>query len=57
MKITIEGTNQNKGSSVSVEWATDDCDIVEVMEYIKQALLGYGFQAGSIADYFNVEGE
>ena len=56
MKITIEGTNQNKGHAVNIYTPDDDLTIHDLMECIKQAILGYGYAQGSIDDYFE-EGE
>ena len=55
MKITIEGTDTNKGHFSSVSCPNDDVDLIEIMELIKQVLLGYGFHYESIKRYFEDE--
>lgn len=54
MKITIESTDMKESKSIkaSVELlGQDDADIHEVMQLIKQCLLGYGYSESSVEEY------
>lgn len=63
MKITIAPTHAPvSGQSantvhcvVSVEHPYDDLDLVETMELVRQALLGYGFSEKVTSEYFDAD--
>ena len=50
MRITIESTVSEPDYSIkaTIETAQDDYSVAELMLYIKQVLLGYGFHEDSI---------
>ena len=55
MKITIEGTHQDKGTIVTVQKDSDDIVISEVIGLIADALKAWGFDFDSISRDLGVE--
>jgi len=54
MMITLDN-QQEKPYNIQIQLIGDAEEIVEVMDLIKQALMGYGFHPESIKEYFGDE--
>lgn len=58
MKITIEGTLQDKGKIVSIEVPDDDLSLFDgikttvVVDLIKPALLAWGYNKTTVEEFF-----